>query len=122
MNTSPQPKLSPYRVADDDAGENGVCEEAVAAAISIREQRNAYRHNDLVGMYDGEEAIERSIRILQDHKPEQGSLRIAMFDITNTRVLNHLDQALERGCKVSLVMDEGQYISARKETRDLIHG
>ena len=78
-------------------------EELVAQKMAIRERQRPYRFGEIVANHDGESAINRSIEILNNHTPDAGSLRIAMFDVTNHRILNALDQALERGCSAVMI-------------------
>ena len=70
-------------------------------------------HNILVGP----EAIREVIQMILDHRPEDGSLRIAMFDLTNTKVIDALDRALSRGVRIYMIMDKGQYSNIRSNAR-----
>ena len=82
-----------------------------------RERAATYRLGELVVIYEGQEAIERTVAVIKVHDAAQGSLRIAMFDITNPAVIAVLENAAARGV-IYLVTDRGQFLKERKHVLD----
>ena len=49
---------------------------------------------------------------MNQHQKEDGSIRIAMFDMTNNLMMITILAALQRGIKMYIVLDENQFRNA----------
>ena len=61
------------------------------------------------------------MELIDNHGPDHGSIRAAMFDFTNHRIRQALYNALQRGVKIRMILDRGQYQNARIDTKNQLH-
>ena len=124
-STSPKKSMSPFMLTPKMDGQQSAEQELdaenealIADKILKREEETPYLQGELVATYEGQEAIDRAAVIINAHTPEQGSLRIAMFDITNHRLINCLESAAARGITIYLVTDKAQFNGATQAVKD----
>ena len=89
--------------------------EQVADCIRTRKVRYKRNANQIL---TGERAINEQVRVIQNHTITDGKLRVAMFDISNRKILNALNDALDRGVEIWCIVDKAQYEIAKTKHRN----